>query len=352
MTRVKELDYLRGFAAISIMLYHFYKWLYIYDGAQTILGRLSVYGVEIFYVLSGITLFHVYHNNISDKITLMKYFIKRFFRIFPLFWLSIFIALAVGLKHTTLYNLFLNASGLFSMIAWEKYIAPGTWSIGNELVFYLLFPLILFVYRFHYILYLLLGICLTVIHHYFAFTVFNPNDTLHNQWTNFVNPLNHLFLFYAGMSIPMILKNHYKKNIIAFAVICFGVLLLFLYPSGTDGIHLLFGIKRWIFTLASIMICVGFYISEMKLPEQINRILKHMGEISYGIYLLHPFVYQFICMFIRKLMQTGIQIPPSNYLLISVSVLLTLFVSDKVYRYFELFFIKKGNEIASNSCKS
>jgi len=56
MLRIKELDYLRGFAALGIMFYHYMKWLYIYDGAQSFIGRVSVYGVEIFYILSGITL--------------------------------------------------------------------------------------------------------------------------------------------------------------------------------------------------------------------------------------------------------------------------------------------------------
>ena len=68
MTRIKELDYLRGLAALSIMYYHFIKWLHVYDGAQTFIGKLSVYGVEIFYILSGITLFHVYQNSLSSNI--------------------------------------------------------------------------------------------------------------------------------------------------------------------------------------------------------------------------------------------------------------------------------------------
>ena len=145
MVRIKELDYLRGLAALSIMCYHFMKWLHVYDGAQSFIGRLSVYGVEIFYILSGITLFHVYNANLDlKKTSLVKYFTKRFFRIFPLFWLSIALSLIVALKKVSVAKLLLNVSGVFSVFLWDGYIAAGSWSIGNELVFYLFFPFLIF----------------------------------------------------------------------------------------------------------------------------------------------------------------------------------------------------------------
>jgi peptidoglycan/LPS O-acetylase OafA/YrhL len=128
MFRIKELDYLRGLAALSIMCYHFMKWLHVYDGAHTFIGRLSVYGVEMFYILSGIALFHVYNSNLNlKKISIVNYFTKRFFRIFPLFWLSIALTLIVALKKISVAKLLLNVSGIFSVFSWDEYIATGSW---------------------------------------------------------------------------------------------------------------------------------------------------------------------------------------------------------------------------------
>lgn len=351
MLRIKELDYLRGLAAISIMCYHYMKWLYEYEGAQSFIGRLSVYGVEIFYILSGITLFHVYHTNLHlEKKSLVNYFTKRFFRIFPLFWLSIALTLIVALKNISVAKLLLNVSGIFGFVAWDKYIATGTWSIGNELVFYLFFPLLIFLFRKSRIYFTLVGIIFLMIYHCFAFYIFNPNDSLHNQWTNFVNPLNHLFLFYMGMLIP-ILFQHKLSNIMAALFILVGSIMLFGFPSGKDGIHLLYGFNRWIFTIGSLLICIGFYKIELVLPKLLERALQQSGEISFGVYLLHPIVYQLLCVLIRKV-QPYYAFPSSNGLLIALAIALTLLISKLVYKYFELYFIKTGAKMIANSYKS
>jgi peptidoglycan/LPS O-acetylase OafA/YrhL len=353
MPRIKELDYLRGLAALGIVFYHYTKWLYIYGGAQTFIGRISVYGVEIFYILSGITLFHIYESSIHlKKNVLAAYFSKRFFRIFPLFWLSILLTLTIGLKQVAISKLILNVSGLFSVFAWDQYIAPGTWSIGNEIVFYLLFPFLVFILKHRPIYFALVGLFLLMVFNYFAFYVFNPLDSLHNQWSSFVNPLNHLFLFYVGLCIPFILSRHGKSNFKGVLAVLIGSLMLFIFPSGHDGIHLLYGYNRWVFSIGSILICLGFYQMNLGLPKLLDAPLSHLGEISYAIYLLHPFVYQLICIAIRSLNKIGFQIPPSNTLLIAIAVGFTILISHFVFLYFERYFIKKGATFISNFYKS
>jgi exopolysaccharide production protein ExoZ len=352
MQRIKELDYLRGIAAISIMCYHFMKWLHVYDGAQSFIGRWSVYGVEIFYLLSGITLFHVYHLHLKlEKESLLRYAGRRFFRIFPLFWLSILLTLIITLKQIDFLKLFINVSGLFGFVAWDKYIASGSWSIGNELVFYVIFPFLIFLYQNKRIYFALIGAILLCVFHYFAFYIFNPNDTLHNQWTNYIHPLNHLFLFYVGILIPIFFKNKLTNNYPAISFILIGSFMLFMFPSGKDGIHLLYGINRWIFSVGSILICLGFYQIKLNLPRLIDGLFQTLGEISYSVYLLHPIVYQVLCMVIRKIQPYGL-FPKSNSLLIVVAILCTLVISKITYKYFEIYFIKKGKLAFANFYKS
>jgi peptidoglycan/LPS O-acetylase OafA/YrhL len=353
MKRIKELDYLRGLAAISIMFYHYMKWLYIYDGAQSFVGRLSVYGVEIFYILSGTTLYHVYQHTFEFKFDkIYPFFIKRFYRIFPLFWLSIFLTLLISLKLVSVEKIFINISGLFSFIAWDSYIAPGTWSIGNELVFYLIFPFLLIIQKRSKVTFGIIGLFFLILFHYFAFYIFDPIDTLHNQWTNYVNPLNHLVFFYVGILIPIYLKRSNDNSGKAFISLAFGTVLLFVLPSGKDGIHLLYGLNRCLFTLGAILICISFYWQDLKLPKSIDQFLKHMGALSYGIYLLHPLTYQLICIIVRKLILVGFYFPQSNWLLIFISAFVTIITSHFVYQYFESYFIRKGEKVVSNFYKS
>ena len=55
--RLYNLDYLRGLAALGIMAVHLST---LADGplsTQSFPGRYGVYGVSVFYILSGLTLF-------------------------------------------------------------------------------------------------------------------------------------------------------------------------------------------------------------------------------------------------------------------------------------------------------
>ncbi|HEX6179628.1 MAG TPA: hypothetical protein VFZ47_00205, partial [Chitinophagaceae bacterium] len=53
--RLHSLDYLRGLAAFGIMAYHFMMWTMGEMDSSRKMGRVGIYGVSIFYVLSGLT---------------------------------------------------------------------------------------------------------------------------------------------------------------------------------------------------------------------------------------------------------------------------------------------------------
>jgi exopolysaccharide production protein ExoZ len=66
-TRIHSLDYLRGLAALGIMLYHYSMWTFNkkFD-AGDLIQRIGIFGVPIFYILSGLTLHVIYHNRLQD----------------------------------------------------------------------------------------------------------------------------------------------------------------------------------------------------------------------------------------------------------------------------------------------
>ena len=142
LQRIDSLDYLRGFMATIIMIYHYSIWLFGNYDSETLLGRLGIYGVSTFYVISGLTLYIVYKNRLSLK-SLHTFFIKRFFRIYPLLWVCILLNIVLLGKSYSAEKIWLNVTGLFGLVAPDQYIPTGAWSIGNELVFYLLFPILL-----------------------------------------------------------------------------------------------------------------------------------------------------------------------------------------------------------------
>jgi len=76
INRLNSLDYLRGIAAFGIMIYHYSSWTFGRFHADNFMGRVGVYGVAIFYVLSGLTLFHVYHEIMKPKYFLRNYLLE------------------------------------------------------------------------------------------------------------------------------------------------------------------------------------------------------------------------------------------------------------------------------------
>jgi peptidoglycan/LPS O-acetylase OafA/YrhL len=128
--RLYTLDYLRGLSAFGIMVYHFLYWLQGPFSANQFLGRVGVYGVALFYVLSGLTLYHVYdYANIGHEFSWSTFFKKRFYRIFPLLWLATICAIILSRKQPNPLDLLLNLTGMFGFISWDVTFTTGGWSI-------------------------------------------------------------------------------------------------------------------------------------------------------------------------------------------------------------------------------
>lgn len=335
MNRLYSLDYLRGLAAFGIMVYHYLSWTLGKFTSDTFMGRLGIYGVAVFYILSGLTLYYVYYYKMKpSKEDIVSFFKKRVFRIFPLLWLVTIIAILLSGKMPDFTNLFLNLSGLFGFISWDKYFSTGVWSIGNELVFYVFFPFfILFIKKFKSLM-ILLSLVLFGLYLYFAFVKLNPDLTLSEQWGNYVNPLNQVFLFLGGFLIGFFFHKYQVKNSVIITLLLAGLALFTFHPSTGDTINIVTGTNRLIFTASCFIICTCFYKLTFQFPKFIHRPLTLLGEASYSVYLLHPIIYNLV----GRFRDVTFYFPESIRLVLSV--LTTLIVSYFVYQYFEKYFMK------------
>ena len=240
MNRLYNLDYLRGLAAFGIMIYHFISWTSGKFTADTFMARLGLYGVSIFYILSGLTLYYVYFNKMKPSMVEVKsFFKKRIFRIFPLLWLVTIIAIIISRKTPNFYDLFLNLSGLFGFIKWDTYFSTGLWSIGNELVFYAFFPFfILFTKSFKPAM-TLLSIALLGFFLYFAFFKLDPNLTIEEQWRDYINPLNQVFLFFLGFLIGYFFQKVQMSSKLVITLLVLGISVFIFYPANGNPIVLI-----------------------------------------------------------------------------------------------------------------
>ncbi|HXS38350.1 MAG TPA: acyltransferase [Flavipsychrobacter sp.] len=336
-TRLYTLDYLRGFAACGIMLFHYLNnGVGSTTGANTFLMRIGSYGVSIFYVLSGLTLYYVYFRRMKPSLPDLKdFYVKRFFRIFPLLWLVVILTLLIKHYNPGWKQLVLNFTGLFSFIH-RPGLALGQWSIGNELVFYLFFPFfVLFSKKSKFVFYLF-SAAIIAIYLYFAFRVLTPNIDLVHQWTTYINPLNQVFLFLGGYLIGFLFREVKISKTTDLLILAVGLLLLIFYPTGNGNEAVLVtGINRLVFTGICFIICFAFYKNTVKLPRILNRFFTFLGEASYSVYLLHPIVWGLVGL---------IALPAAAHIIISIP--LTFFVSYIVYNKYERYFMEKGRVIA------
>ncbi|MFC6221880.1 acyltransferase family protein [Hymenobacter artigasi] len=339
--RLGNLDYLRGLSATSIMIYHYTTWSTGELSAQSFLGRIGIYGVAIFYILSGLTLAYAYNNRLSfSKTSLGDFFKKRLFRILPLLWLATLLSIALSKKIPAIADILLNLSGLFGFFKWNTYFATGAWSIGNELVFYSLFPILLIGMNKNRYLQGIITFFILSCHILFTFRIINPNELLAKQWHLYTNPFNQIFFFYAGILLYKLFSNTILKKYTGIGIGLTGLCILLFYPSSTINVDLVTGINRVFFTLSCCLICLSFYKSQYLLPQLLDTWLAFLGRASYSIYLLHPIVYAVAKAFFKILSKHSFVLPEG--LLLAVSIIATLFTSYFVHKYFEVRFIRIG----------
>ena len=261
---------------------------------------MGVYAVSIFFILSGLSLRHVYQDKIVDRYDVTSFILRRLFRIAPLFWLSVLSVVALQAAAAYLngrpievdfYQLFLNVTLLFGFIQPDAYMSTGAWSIGNEIVYYSLVP-ILFYFMTKYrarsewitVTCLLVSILIAI---FFAFEVLDKSSSVQSQWAQYINPFNNFFLFIAGVVIG---REVIHQRYIASAVLVITFLIFILLPTGGDRISIITGYNRFILSFC----CIGFvwavYSLQFSLSGLQGRFMSFLGQGCYSIYLMHPIV--------------------------------------------------------------
>ncbi|WP_324027473.1 acyltransferase [Maribacter sp. BPC-D8] len=345
MNRIYNLDYLRGLAAFGIMIYHYLTWTYGKFSAEAFLGKFGIYGVSIFYILSGLTLYYVYYNRMTfNKNDLSLFFRKRIFRIFPLLWLVTIFAIIISRNIPNFYDLFLNLTGLFGFLKWDTYFSPGAWSIGNELVFYIFLPIFILLSKSYKSIMIVLSIIIFSLYVYFAFFLLKVELPLSEQWTNYVNPLNQIFLFLGGFLIGLFSNKVKLNNTILSIGLLASILIFILYPVSGDTIVIVTGFNRLGLTACCLVICATIYKLSIKLPSFIHKPLMIIGETSYSIYLLHPLVYSAMGVIITLINAKVFKIEVPIFIQLSLSIAMTLLLSYFVYKYYERYFLKFGRK--------
>lgn len=344
--RIGTLDYLRGLMALAIMFYHLISWKVNILNSNTFLGRLGIYGVSIFFILSGLSMAIVYNKFIDNIRTSIYFFVRRIFRIWPLLWVACMLQISILYFQNQSFSikiLILNMTTLFGFIKPGAYICTGAWSIGNEMVYYALTPLVIFLFNKKKLFGNLVFLFSVLVGMIFSLILLNNNKTLAEQWIIYINPFNNFFLYNSGIFIYYNLKDIKFNELANNVLLVVSILLFILIPIQGDPINIVTGFPRVIFVVLSLIIVICFWKSQTKLPKFISKPLETFGLVTYGVYILHPIVNTYISIILNRVGIKSISI--QIFLIITITIISSLFI----YYCFESKFINIGKRITNSS---
>jgi peptidoglycan/LPS O-acetylase OafA/YrhL len=330
--RFKHIDSLRGIAALLVIWLHvsesfvqlgLSKSTLVYDISWYInTGRI---GVVIFFAISGFVLL----NSIKGA---KSFLIKRFFRLYPAFWLSIIFGILVLQENIPTVSTIMANITMMPLMFDKGVIIGVYWTLESELIFYFI-GLILFLFGLSRkpLTTFILSIFFIMFFAYLVLINFtSPKHTGLN-----VMPYHLSIMFWGGL-FRHYYDNPYRKIIIYKTNISIRFLfillsaILFLLPIASllKGIYLS-EFKSIQFGLANI-IGLSLFLILTSFIKIKNKFMVWLGTISYSMYLFHPIVFSLALGFLNNYASHFLnQMSLGFYLFINV--LLTILLSSFVY---------------------
>ncbi len=279
--RFRELDALRGLAAIMIVLFH-----YTMSRNEAHFGfKLGVTGVDLFFMISGfVILLSLEHTKKSGQ-----FIINRISRLYPTYWTCVTITFTLLVLHG-IYKMDFNRVSIVqylgNMTMFQFYLKiPNLdgpyWTMIVEMLFYIFMVLL---FHFKWLIHLdKIGVLLTIL---IVAMVYFP---VHDVWVSRVLygvPLLQFWpLFFSGILFYKIMANrtHLTKY--------YGMIILCLVSQ--IALFDFFGQSRFFinFWEYAIMLILYFSIFSLfvhgKLKFIIRKPLLFLGKISFALYLIH-----------------------------------------------------------------
>lgn len=322
----KHLDALRGIMASYVTLVHFYILYTLNKNNEFVfenIGYLSFVQLgqvfmTVFFVLSGflITYILLKEKEKSNTINFKKFYLRRAFRILPMYYLVLFVMyflyrnacvqpnmfatpMCTELTERTMYYIFMLPNWAHAIDKTLPHIS-NFWSIGAEEQFYILWPIIL---------YFSINYLRSFFSIYFLYSIIIIGMIL-LKYQYFDN--NETFIHIAK------LIDYTRFGAFAFGGI-FAYYLLHYQELKYEKVHL-FITKKWVqisclilpFIINIIPIdfvifvkhvfiipCCGVIIYNLAFDEKSilkldNKILNYLGKITYSLYILNQIVIDFM----------------------------------------------------------
>lgn len=358
--RIMDIEILRAIAVLGVLFHHLQGSLFtdpvpllekIHGWAQ------PWWGVDLFFAISGFVIARSLIPTLQGCTTRQEYWqetrnfwLRRAFRLLPSAWLWLALML--------LACVFLNRSGAFGTLAanlqatlagvlqyanfrfadsffhYEYGSSFVYWSLALEEQFYLLFPLLILLFRRHLVWALLALVAVQILTVRTPLLMVVRTDALAlgvllAMWS--VQPSYQRWQ-------PTFLRRPWAG---ISALIAIGLLLSFM---ATDRFTFASYRIGSIAMLSAVLVWIASYNRDYLMPAgTVQRLLAWVGSRSYGIYLIHIPAYQLVRELIFRLQNAGLPSPaghPIVTLLLAFGLIVLL--SELNYRFIEMPMRNRG----------
>ena len=351
MQRLGFLDGLRGIAALYVVLFHmalvpsfkpplseWWQTLVLFGGS----------GVTLFFVVSAFSLCLTMDRHVATGSALLSYGLSRVFRIAPLFYFVMIVTYAIHIRAFGVWHspreVLLSLTFLFNLVPGaEQGYVWASWTIGVEMLFYIVFPYLYFRQSGPSRMIATLCVALAVSILFKGVTAGFVPETVRGSFENF-SIFRHMPSFVMGMlayTAYHSAKLAEARRQYAGALVAFGFLVLVGVASGrlTNGVldttHLV--------AAGYSFILLGASAAHFRLVD--NSATRFLGKISYSVYLWHAPVVWFMSPAYQRI--TALPLPASLRFLLCLAVTLCIVVpvAWATYRFVELPGIALGKRV-------
>jgi exopolysaccharide production protein ExoZ len=343
MKRLAYIDALRGYAILMVIAVHSSQYFKNLSPTVAALANQGARGVQLFFVASAMTLTMSWTAR-HDGVT--SFYIRRFFRIAPMFYLCIpfFLYLngfgpniyapdGVGLRHVVMAATFTHGFMPDTITS----VVPGSWSIADEMILYALFPLLMAVrVRLNNAAALVIAatlVCMLIEAVAVVFTLHFASPTWLVVWKTFyfLWIFNQFPCFLFGILVARCIED--GRMVLAAPLLVVTSIALALI--GPFALPLRAGVLLPIlYGLIFAMFALG--LSNWQPKILVNPIICWIGKISYSAYLIH-----------LALIAMGSPFPHETYSTAFITLsALTIAISSLTYLFIERPFIRIGHAIA------
>ena len=289
MRKLSNVQVLRGFAALAVVVFHARDELNAL-GIATRLPALvgGAFGVDVFFVVSGLVMVHSSAASFGAARSALPFLVRRLARIVPLYWAVtlVFAALdpadARGALGRRAFAGFLALSRLF-----VPYAAPANddsfpvyplgWTLDYEMAFYLCFALALALPRRRAVAGLAAG---------FAALVALGQAVALPNWLAYLGA-SQILEFVAGLAIAeLALSGRRLPGAAALGLALAGVAAMLAAIPSFDGWW--GGWRGVVWGVPAAAVVAGAALGPQDAaPGPVRRALERLGDASYAVYLVH-----------------------------------------------------------------